>query len=393
MDRRSLFGGGAGSILALAGLLSVPRGVSAQALSTGGLWGAFASGVGQLGDVLSMPGVPQNAIDQAEGARLLARYLTLGLDFCLEYADPAFPALFQGTRDGVRKYAGDNPDETYLHATVSPEYTYRLTGSMRGALIAECGVYSGDAFLDPKANPVRLLDFITEENITVGADGTFEILIGGDEKGGRNRLSLPPRATSLLMRCYHRSPFETAAPMRIERVGAPAIPPPVNPADISRKLGLAARWARSNATIWANYVTERSRTKRNILTGFDDDGELGAPGGHKYLEGFWDVPADKALVLDFSPPDAVYWQVVICNYWMESLEWRFGAGVNVNNFDAVRRPDGSIRIVIAREKPRQPDVNWLATQNHTGGMICLRAARAKGPLPTVKSALVEASRV
>ena len=85
----------------------------------------------------------------------------------------------------------------------------------------------------------------------------------------------------------------------------------------------------SNTRIWAKYVDRMRSTKKNVL---DETGLLGAPGGHKYLEGYWGVPPGKALRLQFTPPDCAYWSIVICNYWMETLEWRFGAKVNSNNY-------------------------------------------------------------
>lgn len=394
LSRRDAFGVGASSLVGLSAMLTPARLSAADDLGSGAgdLWGPFAQGVAACGDVLSQEGVPASDTEQAEGARLLGRYLRLGLDFCLEYADPAYPAFFEGTRDGVRKYAGDNPDEVYSHASVSPDYAYRVSGSMEGAFLFECGVYTGDAFLDPKKNPVRLLDFITESDVEIAPDGSFELFVGGPKRDA-NWVPLAPGASGLLVRRYRKSPFVDYPRLRIERLDNPGAPPLLTPAEVGRRMGLAAQWARANASLWAQYVSARANRQRNILTGFEDDGELGAPGGHKYLNGFWSVQPGQALVLTFRPPDAAYWQLVICNYWMESLEWRFGNDININNFNVRIAEDGSATFAISHEKPRGELVNWLEPQGHTMGTMCLRAARTKGALPIVTTRLVPSDQV
>ena len=147
----------------------------------------------------------------------------------------------------------------------------------------------------------------------------------------------------------------------------------------------------SNTRIWAKYVDRVRSTKKNVLVVFEETGLLGAPGGHKYLEGYWDVPPGKAPRLHFTPPDCAYWSIVICNYWMETLEWRFGAKVNYNNYTTKLDRNGAATFVISETPPKNPNTNWLATQHHTAGMLALRAARLRGAMPSVKAELISAT--
>ena len=399
-SRRGLFGYGAGSLLALSGAVSVLQAAPVTPETDpidappADPWREFAAITATLGTLATAPGVPAHDIDRAEGDRLLSRYISCGLDFCLEYADPAYPAFFNGTRDGTRKYAGDNPDELYDHAAVSADHAYRIRGSMRGTELLECGIYSGDNFTDPTAKPVRLLRFITEQDLTIARDGSFELRVGGAPgKGQPNHISLEPGSSSLLVRRYRRSPFIDCPAMMIERIDNPGNPPVLTQAAVAARLALAAHWAQSNARLWAGYVDRTRATKRNMLVGFEDNGGLGAPGGHKYLEGYWDVPSDKALLIEFTPPDAPYWNLLICNYWMESLEWRFGNGVNFNNHQVRPDADGLVRFVISHRRPRRADVNWLEAQGHYEGQLVLRAARVKGAMPKALTRLVSADEI
>lgn len=390
-DRRKLLAFGAQGA-AIAGLIGAAKPAAAAdsgPVEQGSTWSEFTRLVGELGGEISAPGVPAREIDRAEGYRLFTRYLTCGLDYCLEYADPAYPAFFSFTRDGVRKYAGDNPDELYGHATVSPEYAYRIVGNIKETLLLECGVYSGNSFLDPTAKPVRLLTHLTEETLQVEADGRFEIFLGGPARA-KNWLPLDPTASSLLVRRYLRDPLvDRPRALIIERLGGDFSPPPLTEAVVREGLLNAAKWARVNARIWADYVNRTKARKLNVLVGFEDNGELGAPAGHNYLEGYWAVPDGKALVLSFDPPKARYWNILAGNYWMESLEWRFGNGVNFNNLTSKVGKDGRVTYAIAHERPARPDVNWFETLGHYEGQMCLRAARMTAPLAKVDARLVD----
>ena len=58
--------------------------------------------------------------------------------------------------------------------------------------------------------------------------------------------------------------------------------------------------------------------------------------------GTWDLPADKALVLEFTPPECEYWIFQLCNMWQENLDnYEDGQG-HVTKFTEKPKTDGSI---------------------------------------------------
>jgi hypothetical protein len=387
-----------GSTLAALATAGFPMAAAAAPPESGGagslqrMWDEFSAMVGELRKQVDAPGVPDRPIDKVEGYRLLTRYLSLGFERYLEFSDPAFPAFYHGSRDGVRKYAGDNPDELYDHAPVSPAYEYRITGNMHDTLLLECGVYAGDAFLSGSP-PVRLVDSLIEEDLTVTPGGDFEIVLGGQERK-KNWLKVAPAGHDVTIRRYVRDPRkDQPRPLRIERISGDAQLKVLTEDTLREGLITAARWTRDNVRIWADYVNRRREKKLNQLVGFEDTGALGTPAGHRYLEGYWSVPDKKALVITLRPPAAKYWNFLIMNYWMESLEWRFGNKVYYNNFTVKPDRKGTVTFVIAHERPRREDLNWLETLGHYEGIMAMRVARYHGEMPTAESKLVNLSAV
>jgi hypothetical protein len=61
---------------------------------------------------------------------------------------------------------------------------------------------------------------------------------------------------------------------------------------------------------------------------------------------------------------------------MESLDYRYHR-IDVNHHAARRRPDGSVRLVIADRDPGAD--NWIDTAHHRRGTMCLRWIGADSP--------------
>ena len=88
-----------------------------------------------------------------------------------------------------------------------------------------------------------------------------------------------------------------------------------------------------------------------------------------YYHSYWKLEPDEALVIDAMPPRCDHWNFQLNNHWMESLDYRYFR-IHTNSAIAERRPDGSIRIVVAHRDPGVP--NWLATEGRPFGTIFWR---------------------
>ena len=76
----------------------------------------------------------------------------------------------------------------------------------------------------------------------------------------------------------------------------------------------------------------------------------------RYFHSHWALQPGEALVIEATPPECATWNFQLNNYWMESLDYRYHP-IHVNKGTAKYKKDGSIRIVVAAERPAQLDQN------------------------------------
>ncbi len=76
------------------------------------------------------------------------------------------------------------------------------------------------------------------------------------------------------------------------------------------------------------------------------------------------------------------------NYWMESLEWRFGNRVYATSFDTAADETGRIELVLAHKDPKIPGATWLETLGHSEGTMAFRFARCHNELAETTTELI-----
>ncbi len=401
-DRREFFGGAGLAVLAALGSAAaraqeVPPAAAGTAAGAMPGEAALAEAMHHMAGVIerfpaefASLGAPATETDLAEGYRLFIRYLVIGIDQYIQYGDPAFPAFFQNTRDGVLKFAGDSPGQLYDGVSVSGEYDYVVSGKMQDTALIEFTLYSGS--LNQGAGKRRLIDSLTDEKLVTDRDGNFTVHLKR-QGTGPNVLQLAPDASKLLVRRYLRDPVKDhPRPLAIRRVsGSPVLAPP-SPVPLSQAIAAAADFAMWNVRTWAQWVVRDRSREINVFLPFNDTGDIYTPAGHRYLSGYWRVPDGKALLVEFTPPQGAYWTFVPMNFWMESFEWRFGNRVYASSYSTPPGKDGVVRFALAAADPRLPGVQWIETMGHGEGPMSLRMARHHGPMPDVRCTLVSANR-
>ena len=95
-------------------------------------WDNFCDQLKKSGDLVFRDTTPTHDIDRAKGFRLLARNISLALQFHLENNDPDFPELLHYF-DPIRKQGGDNTDALYVGAPINGEHTYKISGQRGSA--------------------------------------------------------------------------------------------------------------------------------------------------------------------------------------------------------------------------------------------------------------------
>lgn len=393
LDRRDFFSGTGALALAALGTSSALAQPAADTLRPAGQANGLDLAMEHLGDVarrfsaeFASLGAPATDIDRAEGYRLFMRYLSIGIDSYIQFGDPAFPAFYQPSRDGVRKLAGDSPGQLYDKATVSGDYDYEVTGNMRETALIEFTLYSGS--LNTGSAKRRLIASLTDEQLVTDSNGDFTIRLSKVAKGP-NLLRMADDASSLLVRRYLRDPWkDRPRPLTIRRTsGSPSLPA-LTSDHIGKAIEQAADFALWNVRTWASWVLRNRNKERNRFVGFDDSGDIYTPTGHRYLSGYWQLQPGQALLMEFVPPEGAYWTLVPMNFWMESFEWRFGNSVFGSSFLHTSGKDGRVRLALAETNPNLPGVSWLETLGHSEGPMSFRLARYPGPMPQVACKII-----
>ena len=355
-------------------------------------WREFCETMADAGEMVLAPGVPDDRNVRAEGIRTLSRYLTFALERCLERGDPTRPA-FVDVQTPIRKYMGDNPDQTYFSAVVSGDRSYRVITSAAGTVATEIGVYAGD--FGSNSGGRRLVSAVEDTSLQLNADGTYELLLTPDpDPSDPNQLRLDPDSSSVLIRTYftdlqvrlaHRKPT-------IEAIPAPEPTPMLTPEHLKQKLESTALHAVGSFGWWGQFASQGHQfAPVNTFAPLPDEGDIHTPENVRYFSGDWQLGPDEALVIDFDPSaGADYWGVVLITHWGETVDWLTRLTV-INKETAVRREDGSVRVVVAHEDPGVP--NWLDTAGNPEGSLSLRWFRSNAPVPTAESQVVPLSQV
>ena len=348
----------------------------AERLRSGAAWDEFCEQLKRAGSIV-LARSPDSAIDRAEGFRYLTRLTRMGFKLCLEHADPAAPRLIQ-YMDPTQKFGIDNPDQLYQWARISGEHDYRLSGPRGTVGYIGIGVYAGSAGRGGR----RRVAHLRAGDLPRGDDGGIELMLSPREHPG-NWIRLDPDTTTLIVRQTMNDPeTEVPAALTLERIGAGAPPPPLSSARVVKGLERTARQVLGSAQMFADLADQWAR-RPNVLHPTDQrmaDQSFGDP-DLTYMGGYWRLADGEALLFEFTPPKCHYWGFLLCNYWTESLEYRY-RNVSTNKHRARRRADGSVQIVVAAVDPGGPDCNWIDTEGHGEGTMCLRWLLAEEtPLP------------
>jgi hypothetical protein len=349
---------------------------SSSRVQSGRAWEEFCDALKSAGQVILRSEAPATELDRAEGWRYLTRLTRVGLDMMLEHADVDFPVFYQASNT-TAKIGADNPDNIYYNATIAPDCVYRLSGRRHTVPYLSFGTKANRYATDGTMASTGELD---AQQMRFEADGGFEIFVSRERRPG-NWLPMEGDSSMLLVRqTFLDRPNEQPAEVRIECVGGPAAPTPLDARRIDAALRNTAAFVHGTARTfadWAQLFQAAPNAFADIDQAFYNRGG-GDPNIH-YLHGYWKLGPDEALVIESPVPQCEIWNFQLDNYWMESLDYRY-LPVHVNSHTARYEPDGSIRLVIAALDPGVG--NFLDTAGHTSGTMLLRWTRASShPIP------------
>jgi hypothetical protein len=335
---------------------------------SGETWSDFCDALKEAGELVNSPKAPQDAFTRAEGYRYLARMLRAGLESFLEYGDPAFPELRCPVHETI-KMGADNPDNYYQGASINPDYDYRITGT-RGTVD-----YLGFGTVINRYSSgggMKTDGFVDSMDMDVNDDGTLELIVSQREHPG-NWLRMGPETNSINVRqTFQDRRTEQKAEITIERIGAEnERPEPLSPERLDKALLGTVQFLKNTTGLFEGWAESFLATTNEVAAA--DQGFCQAIGGDPniyYFHSTWELADDEALVVHAPDiPDCQTWNFVLQNWWMESLDYRYHR-VHFNKHTARYEDDGSVKIVVAHQRP--PHSNWVETAGHNRGTLCWR---------------------
>jgi hypothetical protein len=356
----------------------------------GSSWKEFCQLLEKAGEAVLAAGNPDDPLDRAEGFRMLTRLLRGALESRLEFADPLHPQLVCTCHETI-KIVAENPDNLYLGASIDGRYDYRLRGSRGEARWISFTTFGGGGFGGGGTGAGIALH---EKDLTVGADGTFEVLLSQRERPG-NWLRLEPDSRALTIRqTFLDKRNDRPADLQIERTSGPSIdgpPAALDPLHLQRALVIAGHYVRGVAEIGASWARRQAAHPNVFADAQADDTRSFADPQIIFHQAYFELGDDEALVVELRPPPCEYWMIALHNHWMETLDYRFHQ-ITLNSQSARVDDDGTVRCVVAH---RDPGVaNWLDTAGHTRGTVGVRwvGENVKDVVPTTRVVNLEEFR-
>ncbi|RVW06833.1 DUF1214 domain-containing protein [Prescottella agglutinans] len=346
-------------------------------------WEKLCTDLLDVGKILSDPIVPQDPLTQAEGVRYLSRLLRYATINCVEYTDPRWPQFTSAPNPNMMtKIGADNPDNVYMRANISGKYTYRITGTRGTVPLVTFGSRINRYHIDGTMLQTGDLHI---HDLEIGQHGRFEFIASAEKPAdGTAWLPLDPESNLISVRqTYQDRRNEVIAELSIECLNPDGEFVPLSPEEIGQRLDKAVGMVRGTANTFLEWSRKfQPHTNEVFDWGQDYFQNAGGDPTIFYLHGYWKLAEDEAWVIETEVPNCEYFNFVLQNFWVESLDYN-RTNIYVNNHTAKLNDDGTLTIVVSAKDPGYG--NWISTDAHAEGTWAMRWIKADShPIPTSK---------
>lgn len=322
-----------------------------------------------------------------EGLRMILKHLAGSTS---DSINPDFRNPLSARRDPrFRDIGAYNPDAEYDQAFIDGRYDYKLSGSL-GTVPYLSITINGAAPGKLSERVGYLNDAAIREHVT--ADGRFTLWLTKKKPAAPGAwVRLPDEANGVIIRQYVADrDRDTLASFAIEAVGDP-LPDveSISDAEMALRFSKTAGYLVVSSTWHRTLLPEiRETPNRFVSSHATSIGASAANSENYYQMAYYELGEGEALLVDFDPPDAVYWNLTSATIWHESQRYLTDP-VSLTSSEAVRQKDGKVRFVLSRTDPGRP--NWIKTFGHDRGFLILRMVGVENhPLPRVEKVSVAA---
>ena len=346
-------------------------------------------------DYLSAQRRITRAADISAGHRFLMHVLQTALVLRFEY-DPERPS-FKRIVTPTRKLLGDQADAIYFEAAIRGDRSYRIRGNTAGAVYTSFTVEAGGV---EGGYPERTGAAINDTEMNIGADGSYEILVGPDVSGP-NTMKTPADARTVTTRSYFETVESAAAdPLKVVPIAIAPVEDP-GPAPVPDDASIAAAIRRVDAYVRGVTVDQQPifggdqpswvSVVPNVFNKPDKPGDMAfAAVDNAYATAPYVLRPGEALVMEGRFPKCRFASVVLWNRYLQSYDYA-SRQISLNRAQTKLEADGSYRIVIAGSDPGVP--NWIDTGGLPSGMVYWRFLLPEGDIETPRTRVVSISEL
>ncbi len=334
----------------------------AEALTSGAAWDDFCRGLRSAGAAILRSEDATSETDLAEGFQYLLGLVHSLVERELYRTDASKPAFLRAQSDVV-KVGMDNPDGALISAPLSDDGTFRIYGTV---------------------GPIRMLEFVLSghgrpvmhylDEFEVGPEGRFVVTLARERHPG-NWMELPPGVSSVLVRrVTYDWHAEDVPHLAIERVDAdPATLPRClrtpTAAEVGEQLDALGTLVADNADYWVDMVHSFRDEGDNLIPAPRPLPSTGMNQSRSSVKGFFVLRPDEALVVEFTPPEGLFWSISVGDMWYRTFDFSHHQ-TSLNGHQVELDEDGVCRLVIAQRDPAI--ANWLDTVGHERGVVIIR---------------------
>lgn len=312
-----------------------------------------------------------SGLQRVDALRFLTQNLGQAFDLALETKNTAYPVLHAFCTP-TRKLGGDSADFTYQQAWIDGESTYRIAGQRGTARFFNITVQGprpdGPGVLHEPFGDVPEANLFGDQ-LRTGPDGSFELYVGGLERGP-NWLPTTPGSRKLFLRQGFDRFDERPARMHIERVDMAAPKPLPTPETMITALDWAGGFITGVMNDWPEFpfsyggVDAERPNRFPALSSTDADAKRGRAAVNMY----WRLAPDEALIVEFDAHDGL-WMLTNMGVFFNSMDFLYRP-VSYTPSRAAVDTDGKVRIVMAHDDPGYH--NWMDTQGFERGNLTYR---------------------
>ncbi len=272
---------------------------------------------------------------------------------------PYFNNLNTFTKTGM-----DNADQTYHQTFLDGSGMYRVWGTRGSSNTISFTTYLPDTL----SKSLYVLD-----DLKYNEDGSFEIILGGENNDFDNWMPLENDSIRLLVRqTLSNWNKEMPGTIHIDRIDKEkGLYPIINADTVSENLLSLANEVLSNVSRWPDYHLKivEQLMPLNSISKPRQVGQTGGLSGRLMSVGHFNLQDDQVLIIKAWPTDSTYQGIQLGNPWWQSLD--YANRVSSLTLDQSKiSSDGAIYYLLSTIDPGY--YNWLDIEDFNRGVILMR---------------------